>query len=144
VRRWTWIAVVILLILAGIGIGVGAYNAGVDDGIRQGLEEAGRGTDVVRVIDPRHGYGHRGFLPFGFLLFPLFLIGIVLLLKAAFWRRQWYGPWGPGGFGWGPGHHGPEGGPPGHAGRAMFEEWHRREHERPSEQPGGGGEPGTP
>jgi hypothetical protein len=127
------VVVALLVILVGIGIGVGAYNAGLDDGVRQGLQEAGRGTDVVRVIGPGYRYGHRGFFPFGFILFPLLVIGIIVLVKGAFWRRRWYGPWGPG-PGWGPGHHGPDA--PGHAGpgRSMFEEWHRQQHEEP---PGG-------
>jgi len=103
-RRGIGIGVVLLLILAAIAIGVGAYNWG----LQQGLEEGGRAGEVVRVVGPGFGF------PFGLILFPLFFFGIFALLRV--WRR-----------GWGPGHHGS--GPWKEGGRAMFEEWHRRQHE---------------
>jgi hypothetical protein len=105
------VAVAVLVVLAGIGIGVGAYNAGLSEGISQGLARSGESVEVVRVVGRGYGPGF-GFFPFGFLLFPLFLIGIFLLLRAAFWRGRWggYGPRGWGGPGpwdpraqWGPG-----------------------------------------
>jgi hypothetical protein len=107
-----WIAMVIVVILVGIAVGVGAYNAG----LHQGLAESGRGGEVVRVVGP--GFG---FFPFGFFLFPLFFIGLLLLLRGAFWRGRWGGP--------GPGHHEWRGGPP------RFEEWHRRMHEEAGGEP---------
>lgn len=120
-RRGIGIGVVLLLILAGIAIGVGAYNAGFS----QGLEESGRAGEVVRVID-------RGpiFFPFGLFLFPLFIFGIFALMRGAFWRRRG-----------GSGHHGPggwtKGGPP------MFEEWHRRQHDKAGDPPDSSGEPAS-
>lgn len=127
-RRTMVIGLVLLAILAAVGIGVGAYNAGVSEGLQQGSD----GAQVVRVVGPGYGAGF-GF-PFGLILFPLFVLGIVLLLRGAFWRGRWggrgYGPWGPGRPGpWGPG--GPQ----------RFEDWHRRQHEQPADQAGGGGEP---
>jgi hypothetical protein len=120
-RRGIGIGVLLLLILAGIAVGVGAYNAGFS----QGLEEAGRAGDIVRVID-------RGpiFFPFGLILFPLFFIGLFALMRGAFWRRRWDGS----------GHHSPmgwKGGPP-----AMFEDWHRNQHEG-GDQSKSSGEPAS-
>lgn len=121
-RRWYVIGIVILLILGGIAIGVGAYNAGVT----HGLEQARDGVDVVRYVGPGFGYG----FPFGLILFPLFIIGIFALVRAAFWRR-WDG------------HHHPHGGPGrwGNGAPPTFEEWHRRQHEQVLEQPSAGAEP---
>ncbi len=137
--------------LAAVGIGVGAYNLGVS----RGLEHGGHAVEAVRVVGPgfHHGYGY-GYFPFGLILFPLFLLGIFLLLRGAFWRGRWGGPgYGPGGWGgpgarsWGgPGPWG-QGGP---AAGERAEEWHRRQHgdqagerqrEQAGEQPDGGGEP---
>jgi hypothetical protein len=119
-RRGIGIGVLLLLILAGIAIGVGAYNAGFS----QGLEESGRAGEVVRVIRPG-----GGFFPFGLFLFPLFIIGIFAVMRGAFWRRRWDGS----------GHHGPMGwkGPP-----AIFEEWHRHQHEG-GDQSKSSGEPAS-
>ena len=103
----------ILAILAVVGVGVVAFNAGVDQGVSQELARAGGTEQVVRVVGHGWGYGYgRGFgFPFGLILFPLFLIGIVLLLRGAFWRGRWGGGprwWGPGGYGpGGPGGPGP-------------------------------------
>jgi hypothetical protein len=119
-RRGMWIWVLLLVILVGIAVGVGAYNAG----LHQGIEDSGRAVEVVRVVDG------RGFFPFGLILFPLFLFGIFALFRAAFWRGRWGGPrhWGPGSGG--------------KDGPAMFEEWHRRQHEQATgDHPGAGGEP---
>lgn len=129
-RRGMWIGVALLVILALVGVGIGAYNAG----LHQGIEDSDRAVEVVRVVG--HGWG----FPFGLILFPLFLIGIVLLVRGAFGRRHWGGP----------GHHGPGSGwgPGGGGGRAaMLEEWHRRMHGEgggsPSGEPRAGGEPAT-
>ncbi len=108
--RRTWaIGVAILLILAGVAIGIGAYHAGYN----HGLVDSGHVREVV--VGPGYGPGY-GF-PFGFLFFPLFLIGIFLLVRGAFWRRRWADGgehhMGPGGW---------RGGP------QMFEDWHRRQH----------------
>jgi hypothetical protein len=129
-RRAMVIGAAVLVLLAGIGIGVGVYNAGVHDGISQGLQQSGENTQVVRVVDGgyRHGYGY-GFFPFGLFLFPLVVIGIILLTRAAFWGGRWGGPWRGGyGRGWG----GP--GPWGQGGPERYEEWHRRQHEQQADQ----------
>ena len=116
---------VVGLILLGVAvaviIGVVGYNAGLD----QGLSETTRVVETtdgetVRVVADRFG-PRFGFFPFGFLLFPLFFFGVFALL-GGLWRRRWMGP-GPGG-------------------PAMFEEWHRRAHER--ERQGGSGATGEP
>ena len=46
------------------------------------------------VVGHGWGYGYgRGFgFPFGLILFPLFVIGIVLLVRGAFARGRWGGP----------------------------------------------------
>jgi len=72
------IGAVLLAILAGIGIGVAVYNAGLDQGVAEGLRQSGQDAQAVRVIGPRygHGYGYGwGFFPFGLILFPLLVIG---------------------------------------------------------------------
>jgi hypothetical protein len=128
----------ILAVLAVIGIGVAAFNAGIDEGVSRQLASSGDTGQVVRVVGHGWGYGYgRGFgFPFGLILFPLFIIGIVLLVRGAFWRGRWGGPrwWGPDygpGGGYGPG---PWGGPAG------FDEYHRRLHEQPPAPSGPGGE----
>ena len=133
-RRAMVIGVVLLAILAGIGIGVAVYNAGLDQGVAEGLRQSGQDAQVVRVVGPRygHGYGYgRGFFPFGLILFPLLVIGIILLVRGAFWRGRWGGPggYGPGGYSWGPP------GPWGQGGPQRFEDWHRRQHDQPSDRP---------
>jgi hypothetical protein len=136
-RRTMVIGAAILAVLAVIGIGVAAYSAGIDEGISRELAQSGDTDQVVRVVGHGWGYGYgRGFgFPFGLILFPLFVIGLVLLIRGAFARGRWGGPprwWGPGG--WGPGGPGGPGGygPPGPwGGQAAFDEYHRRLHEQP-------------
>ena len=139
-RRTMVVGAAILAVLAVIGIGVAAFNAGIDEGVSRQLASSGDAGQVVRVVGPGWGYG-RGFgFPFGLILFPLFVIGIVLLIRGAFWRGRWggsrwggpgWGPGGPGGPGYGPG---PWGGPAG------FDEYHRRLHEQAPAPSGPGGE----
>jgi hypothetical protein len=146
------VGAVILAVLAVIGIGVAAYSAGVDEGISRELATGGDADQVVRVVGHGYGYGYgRGFgFPFGLILFPLFVIGLVLLVRGAFARGRWGGPprwWGPGGYGpggpGGPGGYGPPG--PWGGGPAAFDEYHRRLHEQPGtaaapgDAPAGGG-----
>jgi hypothetical protein len=126
-RRTLVVGAAILAVLAVIGLGVAAFDAGVDQGVSQQLARAGDAQQVVRVVGPGWGYG-RGFgFPFGLILFPLFIVGIVLLVRGAFWRGRWGGGprwWGPGGYG--PGGYGsPWSGP------QAFDEYHRRLHEQP-------------
>src|SRR6187200_3691829 len=99
-RRGYAIALAVFLLLASIAIAVGAYHAGVVHGV---ATSAACGQ-VVQVVGPGYGYGYGwGFFPFGFFLFPLFLFGLIFLLRGAFWGRRWYGygpdqpkngPWG--------------------------------------------------
>jgi hypothetical protein len=122
-RRSFAIGLMLVAIAAGVLIGVGAYHAGYTHGVDQVAAAGGR---VVRAVGP--GYGPRdGFFPFGFLLFPLFIIGIILLFRGLAWRH-----WG----GWD--HHHGSGYGPGR--REAFEDWHRRQHD----QVGTGPNPSTP
>ena len=146
-RRTMVVGAVILAIVAMVGIGFAAFNAGVDEGISRDLAQSENGAQVVRVVGHGYGWGYgRGFgFPFGLILFPLFFIGIVLLVRGAFFRGRWGGPrwWGPGG--WGPGGPGGPGGygPPGPwgGGPAAFDEYHRRLHEQPRTPAGPGDAP---
>jgi hypothetical protein len=147
-RRSMVIGAAILAVLAVVAIGVVAFNAGVDQGISQQLARTGD-AQAVRVVGPGWGWGYgRGFgFPFGLILFPLLIVGIVLLVRGAFWRGRWGGGprwWGPGGYG--PG--GPGGYGPGGYGPQAFDEYHRRLHEQPPAPAGPGATPegsgGTP
>jgi hypothetical protein len=148
-RRTMVVGLAILAVLAVVGIGVAAYSAGVDEGISRELAQRGDADQVVRVVGHGYGWGYgRGFgFPFGLILLPLLVIGIVLLVRGAFWRGRWGGPrWGPGGYGpGGPGNAGGYGPPGPWGGPATFDEWHRRQHEqtrtpdRPDDGPGGSG-----
>jgi hypothetical protein len=123
-RRGIGVVALLVVILGGIGIGVGAFNAGERHGVAQGIEqvqaaqESGQEVQIVHVVDD----GHHGFFP-GFFLFPLFFIGLFLVVGGIF---RGAGRWGHGG----PGDHGP--GPWNEEGRRRFEErareWHQREH----------------
>ena len=116
-RRTVAIGVALVAITVGVVIGIGAYHAGYTHGLTHTAAAGGR---VIRVFGP--GYGPPfGFFPFGFLFFPLFLIGIFLLIRGLAWRR-----WEGGGPGWHHHRYGPD--PGGRA--AMFEDWHRRQHEQ--------------
>ena len=110
-RRTMVVGAVILAIVAVVGIGLAAFNAGLDEGVSRQLAQSGDTQQVVRFYGHGGGYGYgRGFgFPFGLILFPLFIIGIVLLIRGAFWRGRWGGPrwWGPG---YGQGGYGPPGG----------------------------------
>src|SRR4029453_16843099 len=103
-RRSMVVGAVILAVLAVIGIGVAAFNAGLDEGISRELARSGD-TEVVRVVGHGWGYGYgRGFgFPFGLILFPLFVIGVVLLVPGAFARGRWGGARRGGGGGPRPG-----------------------------------------
>ena len=115
-RKWlAGIAVGVLVTAALITVGIGAYRAGernaedievVGEVIREG-ESAGR-----TIIVDGDGWGRDGFFP-GFFVFPLILIGVVLLVASR--RRRWYGP----------SNHHPDGEP----------EWHRRVHAEGSPSP---------
>ncbi|HYF10898.1 MAG TPA: hypothetical protein VEC09_01200 [Actinomycetota bacterium] len=124
-RRGWAIGLAIVAVLVLVGVGVGGYHAGVDEGIRR-AGDPGPAAEVVG-----RGYGHDGFFPFGWLLFPLIVFGLLWLTAGAFRR----GPWGGD-----DGRHGPWS----DEGRARFErtfdEWHQRQHAQgsTSSDPGGG------
>ena len=128
-RRGWAIAAAILVVLVTVGIAVGAYNAGIDEGIRRARRRRTRWSRSSAGTDTDYG-----FFPFGFFLFPLFIIGTIFLVGRAF-----RGP-----RGWGH-DHGHGYGPWSEEGRARFEDkagdWHRRQHEQAS---GGEETHGTP
>jgi hypothetical protein len=114
------VVVFLLLALAGAAaIGAGAYQAGV----QHGFVEAGRtaalpveGASPVYIVPGAwHGPWHGGFFPIVPLVVAFFLVAFVV--RGLAWRGR--GGCGPGGRG---GRR--DGVPP------VFEEWHRRAHER--------------
>jgi hypothetical protein len=127
-RRGWGIAAAILGVLLLIGVGLGAYNAGLDVGVHRGAD-AGQVVEVVG--HPGYGYGwHGGFFPFGFLFFPLLIVGIVLLVRFAVGGPRWRGGWA---YGQGP--HGPWSDEGRRRFEERFDEWHRHQHERGSTSP---------
>src|SRR5436190_20739924 len=100
------VALTLVAVIVAVAVGTAAYRAGV----MQGLADAGRlplpGEGGIRP----YAYGpfwHHGPFGFGFFLFPL--LGIVLvvgLLRALLWPHRCWGP---------------------HS--MSLEEWHRRAHE---------------
>src|SRR5690349_389209 len=127
-RRTLFIGLTLVAIAVGVLIGVSAYHAGYTNGLTAAAGEGGR---IVQVVGPRYGPPF-GFFP-GFLLFPLFIIGFFLLIRGLAWRR-WGGPaWGH--------HHGYGDGPGGRG--AMFEDWHRRQHEQSAGEGTTRGEPAS-
>jgi hypothetical protein len=112
-NRW---GVFLLAALLALGIGYGAYNYGFSQGVATGPQVA------AAIRDGGHyGYPYAWHGPFGFGFFPFFpffaILFWFLILRALFWR--WGGPW-RGYRGW----RDSEGVPP------MFDEWHRRAHEK--------------
>jgi hypothetical protein len=107
-RVLTGVVAGLLAAAALVGVAVTAFHAGQ----ARVPAEALRDGEVVRVV----GYPHWG-PPFGFFfpLFPLLVLGIVLLLVLG-WRRAGWGGYGP------------CGGPGGR--EAMLVDWHRRMHEQ--------------
>jgi hypothetical protein len=119
-RRGFGIGMLILVVLAGIAIGVTAYDAGLDEGVARGLEDAGETSQVVRVVGP----GVRDGFPLGLILFPLFLIGMFALFRGVLWRGRWgHSPHGRGPW------------------EKEAESWHRRQHEQTGTDTSAGGEP---
>jgi hypothetical protein len=96
-KKWlTGIAAGILVTAALIAVGVGAYNAGERNAtdVQVVGEVVGEDDSAVRtIVVDGHGWGWGrggpGFFP-GFVVFPLIVIGIVLLVGSR--RRRWYGP----------------------------------------------------
>lgn len=124
-RLWTGLLVGVAGALALVAVGVGAYRAGEHHSEPVAAVAPGAAGEVVRVVE--HG-PWRGGPPFGFL-FPLLIIGLIVLLFAGRRRAYWGGPYGPGACGpggWGDG--------PGSR-EQMLADWHRRAHD---ETPGAG------
>jgi hypothetical protein len=129
-RGFGWGAAILAVLLL-VGVGIGGYSWGVNEG----LEQSGKGVEVVRYVGG-HGFG---FFPF-LLFFPLFFLAL-FAFKGFFWRRHFdhdgaHEAHGPGG-------HGPGGHGPGSHGRweQSYEEWHRRQHEGEGGGSSAGGEP---
>ena len=118
-RHRTWrLARLLLAVLAGIAIGVVAYNFGLAQGLARQAAAAPAGVYPY----PWHPWG-LGFFPV--LFFVLFwFFALRLLFWGVLGRRAWrYGRGCRPGYGYGYG-----GGLP-----PMFDEWHRRAHERDRE-----------
>jgi hypothetical protein len=112
-RLWTGLLVGLLGAMALLAVGVGAFRAGEHHSEPVATVAPGAAGEVVRVID----YGHwRGGPPFGFL-FPLLIIGLIVLLVAGRRRAYWGGPGGPG------------------ACNPGLADWHRRAHEQSDTPP---------
>ncbi len=124
-RKWMiGIGVSLLVAASLILVGIGAYRAGErDDAQIQVVGEVlreGESTGRTIVVNGDGWDGHWGFFP-GFFVFPLIVIGLVLLCASR--RRRYYGH----GYGYpaGPGCPPPD----------DLDEWHRRAHEDEPVQP---------
>jgi hypothetical protein len=135
-RLWTGLLVAVIGAIALVAVGVGAFHAGEGHSVVTTVAPVAGAApgETVRVV----GYGHWGPWggpPFGFL-FPLLIIGLIVLLLAGRRRAYWGRPWGPGPWAAGPGGWG--GGPCGPAGRdAALAEWHQRAHSEQGETAAG-------
>jgi hypothetical protein len=109
-----WLPALFGLVLATI-VGFWAYNVGWSHGLAQQLPPPPAG------VNPWAYYRPWGFGPFFSLLFLVFWFFVVrfLFFRGGPWRRGW------GGYYDGR----PHGVPP------MFEEWHKRAHERDRQPP---------
>ena len=112
-RRGRGLIRVLLAVLVASVIGVFAYNAGVSHGLAQQISAASPGSYPYPYWPRPWGFG------FGFF-FPL-LFGF-LLLRLVFWGGHRRGHGGRGYYGAGPCDVPP-----------AFDEWHRRAHQRGSE-----------
>jgi hypothetical protein len=93
-RKWlAGIGAGVLVAAALVIVGIGAYRAGERNAtdIEIAGEVLGEGESATRAIIVHDDSWHHGpgFFP-GFFVFPLVIIGIVLLF--AWGRRAWYGP----------------------------------------------------
>lgn len=155
---WTGVVAGVLAALVLLAVGFTGYQAGRDDEVVTRVVDG----DVVRVVEDgwlRHGPGHGP--GFGFFLFVFLAILAVAFVARRAGRGGWHrpGPYGPRGFGaygggpgggwYGPGGRGAYG--PGAGPEEVFDDWHRRSHERaesppvsePGAQPGPAPTPGT-
>ena len=123
-RVWTGVVAGLLAAAVLLTVGIGSYRAGQDDEVVTRTVSDG---EVVRVV----GHDGWGFFP-GFFLFPLLVIGLIVLVARGRRGHGWYGPGAYGGYGPGPC------GPGGYDRETRMREWHRRMHE--GEGPAGEGE----
>jgi hypothetical protein len=115
-NRWAGIVVTLLLVAAA---GFFAYNAGLHNGMAQGIAQSGKLAAPMAgappypypPVYPYWGW-HRPWSP-GFVLIPVFFVLWIVAARGLFWRRRFGFPYG--GYG-GPGD--------------RLDEWHRRAHER--------------
>ena len=116
-RKWLLgIGTGVLVTAALILVGAGAYRAGERNSNDVAVIREGGETVRTVIVDDWHR--GAGFFP-GFFVFPLIIIGIVLLVASR--RQAWYGP-----------RYGPNG---------SLDEWHRRAHgETPAPPPPAPGE----
>ena len=132
-RLWTGLLAGVLGATALVAVGVGAFHAGQRHEITTVAPTTDVAGETVRVV----GYGHHwgpgwGGPPFGFL-FPLLIIGLIVLLVAGRRRAYWggrhgYAYGGPGGWG----------GPCGPGGKeAALADWHQKAHAGAPEAPPG-------
>jgi hypothetical protein len=120
--RSRWPFVVAAVILAAV-VGFSAYDAGVAHGIVAGqqMAAAGGATTQAPVPLPMAPYGWYRPWGFGFGFFGplLFLVFGFALLRSLFWAGAWRRTRCSGGY----------------AGMPDFDDWHRRAHERMTEEP---------
>ncbi len=122
------ILVALVLIAAVAGIGFYAYNAGLAHAGTQITQPDGSGA-VRPYFYSWHPFAWFGWGPFGCLI-PLFLLFVVFgSVRALFWPRPW--GWHHMHRKWWREHWDEEGRdvPP------FFDEWHRRAHEHPKDEP---------
>jgi hypothetical protein len=130
-RSFRWARLLAALVLAAL-VGLFAYNAGVAHGVAaaasQQIAASPQGAPQPGVFAPYYGpYGPYGYYRpwgFGFFFGPFFfLLLFFLVLRGLLWGGRWrrYGYY-PRGY---------------YDGPAAFDEWHRRAHERMTQQPGG-------
>jgi hypothetical protein len=105
--RGSWLLIPVVIIALLVGGGLGAAVADHHDRVVQLTTPSGEQPVQIVRVDDGGRWHHRGFFPFGFLLFPLLWIGLIFLFWGGFWRRR-----GPGWGRW----------------DDRFEEWHRRQH----------------
>jgi hypothetical protein len=124
-RRWV---VILLVVIMASAVGFLAYNAGVQHGVAiSGAMAVERGAAPPANPYPYpypYAYGWHpwgfgfGFFPFGFL-FPLFFFAFwFFVIRALVWGGGWRR------------HYGRHGGGDRRDLPPMFDEWHRRAHER--------------
>lgn len=78
--RWT---IVIGALLLAAAVGVVAYNAGISQGIAQGIEQSGKVIAAPPGAVPYYYVGHRPW-GFGFFFVPLFFVAFWLLAFRGF------------------------------------------------------------